>query len=89
MNEAHKFASKSKRDDLKKKADGKGVDEPMPKVRRIREAVGDITAESTVIKLIPLQPGLCPKLANRFPNFVRRGGTVTTQCTDGQPDQRG
>jgi hypothetical protein len=73
----------------KRKICNEGVDEPMPKVRRIGEAVGDITAESAIIKLIPLQPGICPLLSNRFPHLTRSEGRVTTPCPDGCPDQRG
>ena len=73
----------------KNKACNRGVDEPMPKVRRVGNAVGDMTADPASFRFIPLQPGLCPLLSNRFPHQTRREGGVTTPCPDGCPDQRG
>ena len=88
MNSKH-ATSNGARVHRKRKTCDRGVDEPMPQVRRIGNAVGDITAESTEIKLIPLQVGVCPKLASRFPNLTRGGGTVTTLCKGDSPERRG
>ena len=67
-----KRQANTSRASMKRKACNQGVEAPMPGVRRIGVANEGIVAEPSVINLIPLQPGICPKLAARFPTFTRK-----------------
>ena len=62
----------SSRASMNRKSCKQGVEAPTPEVRRIGVANEGIAAGFSVIYLIPLHPGICPKLAARFPTFARK-----------------